>query len=94
MTTINIRIEEKLKKEASKTLASLGMDTSSAIKMFLTQVVAHKGLPFRPTRNPKDIRAEWDREVAETLKSGKSFTNAKDMMIDILGKKEYERLSK
>jgi len=94
MTTINIRIDEKLKKEASKTLASIGMDTSSAIKMFLTQVVTDKGLPFRPTRTPKAIREEWDREVAEALKSGKSFTNAKDLMIDILGKKEYDRLSK
>lgn len=84
MTTINIRIEEKLKKEASKTLASLGMDTSSAIKMFLTQVVAQKGLPFRPTRNPKDIRAEWDREVAQALKSGKGYTDIKKMHRDIL----------
>lgn len=84
MTTINIRIEERLKKEASKTLASLGMDTSSAIKMFLTQVVAQKGLPFRPTRNPKDIRAEWDREIAQTLKSGKGYTDIKKMHRDIL----------
>lgn len=84
MTTINIRIDEKLKKEASKTLASIGMDTSSAIKMFLTQVVTEKGLPFRPTRNPKEIRKEWDRQAIEALKSGKGYTDIKKMHRDIL----------
>lgn len=94
MSTINIRIDEKLKKQAAKTFASLGMDTSSAVKMFLTQAVIEKGLPFTPTQDPAKIRAKWDREVEDALKNGKSYTNAKDMMIDILGKKEYERLSK
>lgn len=93
MTTINIRIDEKLKKDASKTLASLGLDTSSAIKMFLTQVVTEKGLPFTPSKDPAKIRAKWDKEVADALKNGKSFASAEEMMIDILGKKEYDRLS-
>jgi len=94
MTTINIRIDEKLKKQASKTLESIGLDTSSAIKMFLTQVVTEQGLPFIPTKDPVKLRAKWDREVAEALESGKGSTSVKEMMIDILGKKEYERLSK
>ncbi len=94
MTTINIRIDEKLKKEATKTLASLGMDTSSAVKMFLTQVVREKGLPFTPTGDPAKIRARWDREIAEALKSGKGYTDVKEIMIDILGKKQYDRFSK
>ncbi len=94
MTTISIRIDEKLKKAAGKTLASLGLDTSSAVKMFLSQVVTEKGLPFTPSKDPAKIRARWDKEVEEALKSGKSFTSAKELMIDILGKKEYARLSK
>jgi DNA-damage-inducible protein J len=64
MSTINIRIDEKLKKQARKTLASIGMDTSSAVKVFLTQVVKEKGLPFKPTSDLGAIRARWDKEVA------------------------------
>ena len=94
MTTLNIRIDPKLKKQASKTLASLGIDTSSAVKMFLTQVVKEKGLPFTPTNDPKKIRSQWDREVAWALKYRKGFTSSKELMIDILGKKQYDRLSK
>lgn len=94
MTTLNVRIDEKLKKQASKTLESLGFDMSGAIKVFLTQVVQDQSLPFQPAKDPKKIRAQWDREVAQAIKSGKGFTSAKGLMIDILGKKEYDRLSK
>lgn len=94
MTTLNIRIDEKLKKQASKTLESLGFDMSGAIKVFLTQVVQEQALPFQPARDPKKIRAQWDREVAQAIASGKGFASAKELMIDMLGKKEYERISK
>jgi DNA-damage-inducible protein J len=46
MTTLSIRIEEKTKKEAAKTLAALGLDMSSAVKLFLTNVVHRKGIPL------------------------------------------------
>jgi addiction module RelB/DinJ family antitoxin len=35
-TTLSIRINEKTKREARKTLALLGLDLSSAVNMFLT----------------------------------------------------------
>lgn len=95
MTTLNIRIDPKLKKQAHKTLEGLGFDMSGAIKVFLTQVVQEQALPFQPSkRSSKEIRAQWDKEVQEALKSGKSFSSAKELLVDILGKKEYERLSK
>lgn len=84
MTTLNIRIDEKLKKQASKTLDELGFDMSSAIKVFLTQVVKEQALPFRPARNPKAIREQWDREVTEALASGKYYTSVKDMHDELL----------
>lgn len=94
MTTLNVRIEEATKAKAAKVLDKMGLDMSSAVKMFLTQVIKEDGLPFTPTNNPAAIRARWDAEVADALKNGKSFSSAKELMIDILGKKEYENLSK
>lgn len=93
-TTINIRIEKKTKDKAQKTLESMGLDLSSGIKLFLNQVVNENGIPFKPTRNPAAIRAEWDREVEEALKSGKSYSTAEEMHKDILGKKAYANFSK
>ncbi len=83
MTTLNIRIDEKLKKQAAKTFASLGMDTSSAVKMFLTQTVIEKGLPFTPTQDPAKIRAKWDREVVQALKISKSYKTGTEALADL-----------
>lgn len=85
MTTLNVRIEEKTKAAATKVLAKMGLDMSSAVKLFLHQVVKDDGLPFTPTNNAKAIRARWDREVADTLKNGKSYSSAEEMHRDILG---------
>lgn len=84
MTTLNVRIEEKTKKAASKTLARLGLDMSSAVKIFLTQVMKEDGLPFTPTNNTKAIKARWDKEVATALKTGKRYTSAREMHTDLL----------
>lgn len=46
MTTIQIRIDEETKIGAKVILEKLGLDISSAVKIFLKQVRARKGLPF------------------------------------------------
>ncbi|MEI6581207.1 MAG: type II toxin-antitoxin system RelB/DinJ family antitoxin [bacterium] len=84
MTTLNIRIEENLKIKANKTFSKLGLDMSSAIKLFLTQSVKEDGLPFTPTNNSAVLKARWDKEVADALKNGKRYTSAKALLGDIL----------
>lgn len=84
MSTLSIRIEEKTKKEAIKTLAALGLDMSSAVKMFLNQVVIEQGIPFKPSRTPREVREEYDTEVAWALKHGKRYSSAVKMFADIM----------
>lgn len=84
MTTLNVRIDEKVKKKANKTFAKLGLDMSGAIKLFLNQAIKEDGLPFTPTNNIAVIKARWDKEVAEALKSGKSYKTAQELHKDIL----------
>lgn len=83
MSTLSIRIEEKTKKEAAKTLEALGLDLSTAVKMFLNQVVIEQGIPFKPSRSPRQIRAEWDREAAAALKNGKRYSTAEELFKDL-----------
>ena len=52
MATLQIRIDETLRQQASDTAQEMGLDLSSAIRMFLTQMVKENGLPFRPTNDP------------------------------------------
>jgi DNA-damage-inducible protein J len=84
MATLNIRIEEKTKEKARKALSEVGLDLSSGIKLFLHQVVVDKGLPFRPTKDPAVLRAKWDMEAKEALKSGKRYGSGKETLRDIL----------
>jgi DNA-damage-inducible protein J len=46
MSNIQIRIDKKEKEEAKKIFDKLGLDMSSAIKLFLRQARIKKGLPF------------------------------------------------
>lgn len=84
-TTVNVRLDKKIKIEATKTLSSLGLDMSTAVKMFLYQVVEEQGIPFTPTKNPAAIRARWDAQVAEALK-GPGYKTAKELHRSILRK--------
>lgn len=45
-TMVNIRVDDHLKNEASRVLKNIGMTPSTAIKLFLTQIVAQGRLPL------------------------------------------------
>ena len=45
-TTLSIRLDSALKKQSQQILNRLGMDISSATKIFLTQIVQRKAIPF------------------------------------------------
>lgn len=69
MATVNVRIEEKVKIKAAKTLEKIGLDMSTAINVFLRQVVTEGGLPFIPSANTAAIKARWDAQTKEAAKS-------------------------
>lgn len=45
-TRLNINIDKKLKQEAKDTLEDLGLDLTTAVTMYLTQVIKKKKIPF------------------------------------------------
>ena len=45
-TMVHVRVDEKTKQRATKTLAAMGMSVSDAVRMLLVRVVAEKALPF------------------------------------------------
>jgi len=45
-TMIRSRIDPKTKREANRLFKSLGLSMSDAIRLFLHQAIAQKGLPF------------------------------------------------
>lgn len=51
---LQVRIDDTLKNEASKVFENLGIDTSTAVRMFLKRAVLENGIPFRMTL-PKEL---------------------------------------
>lgn len=87
MTTLNIRIDENLKNKASKAFASMGLDMSSAVKLFLHQSVLEQRMPFEIRTVNGYTRAEEDEMLKERdqlmrdIQSGKAkgYKNTKEM---------------
>ena len=44
--TVHVRVDEKIKAQATETLSAMGLTVSDAVRVFLTRVVADKELPF------------------------------------------------
>ena len=59
-TLMQIRVDENLKKEADKLFADLGLDTTTAVRIFLKTCLKKNGLPFKVQRqkSPKELEEE------------------------------------
>jgi DNA-damage-inducible protein J len=86
-TTLQTRIDPKLKADAKKALESVGLDLSTGIKLFLTQVVRTQSIPFEIftfDNLPEAKKKQIIRETKQAIKSGKSYKSAKEIHADIL----------
>ena len=45
-TMVHVRVDEKTKQRAAKTLAGMGISVSDAVRMLLVRVAGEKALPF------------------------------------------------
>ena len=77
---VKARIEPSLKRETEIILEGLGISTTEAIRMFLTQVRLHKGLPFE-VRMPNAAT----RSAINELESGrgKRFSSVEALFDDL-----------
>ncbi len=63
-TILQVRMDESLKKETSEIFHNLGLDMSSAVRLFLNRVVICQGLPFKMTLDQKE-EVSFSTEMAE-----------------------------
>ena len=48
-TNINIRVDDEIKKEAQDIFGAMGLDMTTAINVFLRQVIRQRSIPFTVT---------------------------------------------
>jgi DNA-damage-inducible protein J len=64
---LHIRIDDKLKADATETLASFGLTVSDAVRILLTRVVKEGALPAGLTTDPEAHDAWFRSKVREAL---------------------------
>jgi DNA-damage-inducible protein J len=69
---IHTRIDQNLKRKAELVFSSLGINTTEAIRMFLTQVTLRQGIPFDIKIPNKETRKAMDELL--TNKNLKSYS--------------------
>ncbi|MBQ2273413.1 MAG: type II toxin-antitoxin system RelB/DinJ family antitoxin [Clostridia bacterium] len=70
----NITIDAETKAKAQAMLADLGLDLSTAVNIFLKQMLYEGGIPFSITREiPNRITLEAMKEAQEMSRSPESY---------------------
>ena len=90
-STIQVRVDDDLRARADKLFKDLGTDTTSAIRIFLTQALAVDGFPFEIKRaNPYHTLTE--NEMLDKLERSRKhaddgmYRDADDIVSDMRAK--------
>ena len=82
---IQIRVEEKLKHDADLIFEDLGLDTPTAIRLFLKKVVVSKSIPFelKVSHTENGFTSEFEEEVLKASKEENigPFKSAKEAVV-------------
>jgi DNA-damage-inducible protein J len=79
-TMVHVRVDQKTKQQAAKTLAEMGISVSDAVRMLLVRVAAEKALPF-DVKVPNSTTIKAMR--AAVRGQGKRFNSADALFKDL-----------
>jgi DNA-damage-inducible protein J len=85
---VHVRVNEKIKAQATKALTAMGLSVSDAVRVFLTRVAADKQLPFDlkvPNAETRSAMAEVD-EMLSTRRA--RYATAEDLFDDLAKKRK------
>ncbi|MDR3199410.1 MAG: type II toxin-antitoxin system RelB/DinJ family antitoxin [Planctomycetaceae bacterium] len=85
MATIRINVDENIKNAADSLFAQLGLDTPTAIRMFLNSAIEHNGLPFKTedeTPGPELLKTIEDIRLNQNLHG--PFNTVEEAMVSLL----------
>lgn len=88
---INVRVEEKTKYDVDEILKDLGINMSTAIDIYLNQILLNQGLPFE-VKKPKKDRTDKAKQLAEAinLTGGKTYPKKFNKIISLYAKGDID----
>lgn len=80
---LHIRVDDKLKADATEKLANVGLSVSDAVRIFLTRVTKEGGLPAGLATDPQ-AHDKWFRaKVHEALSDNRPSVSHQQVMDEI-----------
>ena len=82
MAQISFRIDDKVKKDAEKTLDTIGLSMSAAINIFLKAVAREKRIPFELSAEPfySSSNLHYLEGLMQDVKAGKAHFAEHDLI--------------
>jgi DNA-damage-inducible protein J len=68
--TIQVRIDDEVKNAADALYSGLGLDISTAVRMFLYASLQEGGLPF-------EVKRQFNRETEEAMEEANAIANGR-----------------
>lgn len=79
---LQVRVEDSLKIEAAQVFERLGIDTSTAVRMFLKRAVMENGIPFKMTLPKTPYNAERGYRALVELGEASELNGASNISFD------------
>ena len=80
---VHVRVDEKVKAQATETLAAMGLSVSDAVRVFLLRVIAEKQIPFPISVPNQETRAAISEAEELSRKSQGRFATGKALFDDL-----------
>ena len=83
--SITIRIDPNVKKQAETILNNMGMDMTTAINIYLHQVINDSAIPFQPHIDiPNEVTLQAMENIENNRNMSKRFNTVSELMDDLL----------
>ena len=79
---LQVRVEDSLKDQAAAVFENLGIDTSTAVRMFLKRAVMENGIPFKMTLPKTPYAAERGYRAMVEMSESAEKNGLSDMTLD------------
>jgi len=79
---LQVRVEDSLKDQAAVVFENLGIDTSTAVRMFLKRAVMENGIPFKMTLPKTPYAAERGYRAMVEMSESAEKNGLSDMTLD------------
>lgn len=81
-TLVQVRIDDELKNQATAVYDALGIDLSTAVRMFLKRSVMVNGVPFSMTLPKNDYKAERAAKALQALSDAAMENGTSEMTLE------------